>query len=97
MNFVKSLLFMVLALTTNAQSLSGKCSTPLETHKHLIIPQNNCISFSISQGTGCAWMCSYCADKLGPSYYFTDNVCKYQNSGCVGNPLAGVTYTCCSM
>jgi hypothetical protein len=62
-----------------------------------IIPQNNCVSFSISQGTGCAWMCSYCADKLGPNYYFTDNVCKYQNSGCVGNPLAGVTYTCCSM
>jgi len=61
-----------------------------------IIPQNNCVSFSISQGTGCAWMCSYCADIIGPNYYFTDNVCKYQSGGCIGNPMAGVTYTCCS-
>jgi len=32
-------------------------------------------------------------DKLGSNYYFTDNVCKYESGGCVGNPLAGVTYT----
>jgi hypothetical protein len=61
-----------------------------------IIPQNNCVSFTVSQGTGCAWMCSYCADKLGPNYYFTDNICKYQSGGCTGNPMSGVTYTCCS-
>jgi hypothetical protein len=58
---------------------------------------NNCISFSIGQGTGCAWMCSYCANQLGTNnYYFTDGVCTYQEGGCVGNPIASVTYTCCS-
>jgi hypothetical protein len=57
---------------------------------------NNCISFTVGQGTGCAWMCNYCASNLGPNYYFTDNVCVYQSGGCVGNPVAGKTYTCCS-
>ncbi len=62
------------------------------------LPDNsNCISFSVSQGTGCAWMCNYCANQLGTNnYYFTDNVCSYQQGiGCLGNPLAGVQYTCC--
>ena len=57
---------------------------------------NGCVSFAVSPGTGCAWMCSYCADKLGSNYYFTNNICKYESSGCIGNPIAGVTYTCCS-
>jgi hypothetical protein len=35
---------------------------------------NNCISFTVGQGPGCAWMCNYCASNLGPNYYFTDNV-----------------------
>jgi hypothetical protein len=62
------------------------------------IPSNSCVTFSVSQGTGCAWMCNYCANQLGTNnYYFTDNVCTYQQGvGCVGNPLAGVSYTCCS-
>ena len=68
----------------------------------VLIPQtcteitNGCISFTVSAGTGCAWMCNYCANQLGPNYYFTDQVCTYQSGGCVGNPIAGVTYTCCS-
>lgn len=59
---------------------------------------NNCITFSVTQGTGCAWMCNYCASQLGTAnYYFTDSVCTYQQgSGCVGSPYAGVPYTCCS-
>lgn len=59
---------------------------------------NNCITFYVSQGTGCAWMCNYCATQLGTNnYYFTDNVCTYQESlGCVGSPYAGSSYTCCS-
>jgi len=63
------------------------------------IPSNNCVTFSVSQGTGCAWMCSYCANQLGTNnYYFTDNVCSYQEGvGCVGNPTAGASYTCCSV
>jgi hypothetical protein len=62
------------------------------------VPTNNCVTFSVTQGTGCAWMCNYCANQLGTNnYYFTDNVCTYQQgTGCVGNPLAGVSYTCCS-
>ena len=58
---------------------------------------NGCISFTLASGTGCAWMCNYCANMLGTSnYYFTDSVCTYQPGGCVGNPVAGVSYTCCS-
>jgi hypothetical protein len=62
------------------------------------IPSNNCVQFSVSAGTGCAWMCNYCANQLGTfNYYFTDGVCAYQSGGCVGNPIAGTTYTCCSV
>ena len=62
-----------------------------------ITPVNNCVQFSVSSGTGCAWMCNYCANALGTfNYYFTDNVCTYETGGCVGNPIAGKTYTCCS-
>jgi len=58
---------------------------------------NGCISFSVIAGTGCVWMCEYCATQLGTSnYYFTTDVCTYQPGGCVGNPLTGVKYTCCS-
>lgn len=57
---------------------------------------NGCISFTVSQGTGCQWMCNYCANQLGSNnYYFTDGVCTYQTGGCVGNPIAGKEYTCC--
>jgi hypothetical protein len=65
--------------------------------EQLIIPQTNCVSFSVTSGTGCAWMCNYCASQLGTNnYYFTTGVCTYQTGGCVGNPQAGVTYTCCT-
>jgi len=59
---------------------------------------NNCVTFSVTSGTGCAWMCQYCAANLGTdNYYFTDGVCVYQEGvGCVGNPIAGKSYTCCS-
>ena len=59
---------------------------------------NGCVSFTISSGTGCAWMCNYCANSLGTNnYYFTNGVCKYETGGCVGNPQVGVQYTCCSV
>jgi hypothetical protein len=58
---------------------------------------NNCVSFQVSAGTGCAWMCNYCASTLGTTnYYFTDGVCQYQSGGCVGSPQVGVLYTCCA-
>ena len=59
---------------------------------------NQCVQFSVTSGTGCAWMCNYCANQLCTNnYYFTDGVCTYQEGqGCVGNPIAGKTYTCCS-
>lgn len=56
-----------------------------------------CVSFTVSQGTGCAWMCTYCANQLGTNnYYFTDGVCTYQTGGCAGNPNVGQVYTCCA-
>ena len=64
-----------------------------------VIESNNCVQFSVTSGTGCAWMCNYCASQLGTNnYYFTDNVCVYQQgSGCIGNPIAGKMYNCCSI
>ena len=59
---------------------------------------NSCIQFTVGSGTGCDWMCNYCSTQLGTfNYYFTDNVCKYETGGCVGNPVAGKQYTCCSV
>jgi len=58
---------------------------------------NSCVSFTLGSGTGCDWMCNYCANSLGTNnYYFTDQVCTYYPGGCQGNPQAGVQYTCCS-
>jgi hypothetical protein len=58
---------------------------------------NSCISFIVGSGTGCGWMCQYCANQLGTNnYYFTDGVCTYESGGCVGNPVEGNSYTCCS-
>ena len=79
--------FLLLALAL----LSG-------TNSQSLFPENpnGCISFSVSQGTGCQWMCNYCSNQLGTNnYYFTDNVCTYETGGCVGNPIAGKQYTCC--
>lgn len=64
-------------------------------------PENGCVTFTVGQGTGCAWMCNYCATNLGTNnYYFTGNppVCTYQQSagGCVGSPVSGQSYTCCA-
>jgi hypothetical protein len=64
--------------------------------KSLIRPVNGCVNFTVAQGTGCQWMCDYCASQLGTNnYYFTTGVCTYETGGFVGNPQAGVTYTCC--
>ena len=70
-----------------------------ENYSHIgITPINNCITFSVSQGTGCQWMCNYCSNMLGTfNYYFTDNICVYQTGGCVGYPIVGKPYTCCSV
>jgi hypothetical protein len=63
-----------------------------------VAPSNNCVSFTLGAGTGCAWMCEYCADQLDTNnYYFTDGVCTYEQGGCVGNPAEGHTYTCCAV
>ena len=60
---------------------------------------NQCVQFTVSSGTGCAWMCEYCANQLGTNnYYFTDGVCTYEiGTGCVGSPISGKTYSCCSV
>ena len=63
-----------------------------------VTSSNSCVTFSVGSGTGCSWMCNYCATQLGTNnYYFTNGVCSYQSGvGCVGNPQSGVQYTCCS-
>jgi hypothetical protein len=82
--------FVSLALLTFS---SGQICT--ESPK--LLTSNACIQFSVGPGTGCDWMCNYCANQLGTNnYYFTDGVCTYESGGCVGNPQSGVTYTCCA-
>jgi hypothetical protein len=81
--FTKFLLFSLFLVN---QAFAELCQT------------NGCVSFSLVAGTGCAWMCNYCANQLGTNnYYFTTPVCTYQSGGCVGSPIAGVEYTCCSV
>jgi len=58
---------------------------------------NGCVNFQVAAGTGCAWICNYCTAQLGPIYYFTSDVCKYEPGGCVGNPEPNVQYTCCTI
>ena len=89
MNIMK-FLFYVFSLVNIVGATSTSCD--------LESPPNNCVSFSVGAGTGCQWMCNYCQDHLGTTnYYFTDGVCTYESGGCVGNPQAGVSYTCCSL
>ncbi len=79
--------------------LLGFTSANYDKFRGDVVTSNQCIQFSVSTGTGCAWMCNYCANQLGTNnYYFTDGVCTYQEgTGCMGNPIAGKTYTCCSV
>lgn len=92
MHFIKAILF---SLFTVINSLSVCQNDSIHSAPS---PSNQCIQFTIGSGTGCAWMCNYCANQLGTNnYYFTDGVCRYQSGeGCVGNPVAGKTYNCCS-
>jgi len=95
MNFLLGLatLFSVLA----AERPMGKAVVDVASFFKDVEHSNGCVSFSVSSGTGCAWMCNYCSSQLGTNnYYFTDGVCQYQGAGCLGNPIAGQTYTCCS-
>lgn len=89
-------LFLLLASFINSNVLTN---TSLQNYTQIgITPVNNCVQFQVSSGTGCSWMCNYCANALGTfNYYFPDGVCTYQSGGCVGNPLAGKVYTCCSV
>jgi len=90
--------FVLLALASAAALASANCQVAQANPFGKMSPSvtNQCISFSVGPGTGCAWMCAHCADALGPAYYFTNGVCVYQSGGCVGNPQTGVTYTCCA-
>lgn len=82
----------------SVRHIRGKHDDVCDAEKRLA-SGNNCVQFTVTSGTGCAWMCNYCASQLATyNYYFTDGVCSYQEGqGCVGNPIAGKTYTCCSV
>ncbi len=82
--------FLLLALAL----LSGSNSQFIES----VNPENGCYTFTVGQGTGCAYLCSLCSTQLDTdNYYFTDNVCTYESGiGCIGNPIYGKQYTCCS-
>jgi len=98
LKFVIGLLTLFTFNTTQVNALQSKELTILPGY---LLSSNNvsngCKTFSIGPGTVCAWMCNYCQTQLDTTnYYFTDGVCTYQSGGCVGNPQAGVSYTCCS-
>jgi hypothetical protein len=89
MKFVSSILSIFTLAVVSSRKIYHK--------KNSVI--NGCITFTIGEGTGCSWMCNYCANTLGTNnYYFTDGVCTYeQGVGCVGSPISGKSYTCCSV
>jgi hypothetical protein len=91
--------FLVTLLALSyASTAFGARRCPLETvNIRTTTISNQCITFTVGQGTGCQWMCDYCAAELNTAnYYFTTPVCSYSETGCVGNPVAGTEYTCCS-
>jgi len=88
--FVLKAALSILGLFTAHKIISDATSA-----KNIILT-SECTSFQVAPGTGCDWMCNYCALHVGASYYFTDGVCKYESGGCVGSPLVNTTYTCCS-
>jgi len=90
--------FLNLLFIIASSILSGINSSYLVNEQYNLT-QNSCVSFTVGSGTGCSWMCNYCAQQLNTNnYYFTDSVCKYDlvQGDCVGSPQTGVTYTCCS-
>jgi hypothetical protein len=94
---VLSFVAAALLLSSANAASSDRACTVVEALPNQATVQNNCVTFSVSSGTGCQWMCNYCASQLGTNnYYFTNGVCTYQPGGCVGNPQSGVSYTCCS-
>jgi len=96
MKFFTSLLFAMFS----SVALAGSKHPELKEEFCVVqktLKSQTCIHFSVGPGTGCQYMCSYCSEQLGTNnYYFTDGVCTYQTGGCQGNPLVGVTYTCCA-
>ena len=99
MRILKPLIALAAVVLSNVNNASGKTNEVCDAENRISEGSNNCVQFTVSSGTGCAWMCNYCASKLATNnYYFTDNVCTYQQGqGCVGNPIAGKSYTCCSV
>ena len=87
------LVFIVAGAAGNTCQLAPATSPAIT---ETIAISNQCVTFTVGSGTGCAWMCGYCAAALGPNYYFADGVCTYSAGGCVGSPVAGKSYTCCS-
>jgi len=89
---------LIVALYLMVNPINANCPRDSNTNTNYNVKSpENCITFSVGQGTGCAWMCNYCANKLGTNnYYFTNGVCSYVPGGCVGSPQVGVDYTCCS-
>lgn len=85
-------IFTFVSLFISAMAVNNTCS-PTD-----VSVQNNCVTFTVGSGTGCVWMCNYCANQLGTNnYYFPDGVCSYQSGGCVGSPVSGNQYSCCSV
>jgi hypothetical protein len=96
MKFFTSLLFALFSSVVLAGSKHPELKEEFCAVQKTLKSQT-CIHFSVGPGTGCQYMCSYCSEQLGTNnYYFTDGVCTYQTGGCQGNPLVGVTYTCCA-
>ena len=99
MKSFRTFLYLAAVILLNSGNVIGKKNGLCDSQTTQPSVPNNCVQFSVSSGTGCAWMCNYCASQLGTNnYYFTDGVCSYQEGqGCVGNPVAGKSYTCCSV
>jgi hypothetical protein len=99
MKLFRTFLSLAVVLLVNSTNVVGKKNELCDSQTTQLSGSNNCIQFTVSSGTGCAWMCNYCANQLATNnYYFTDGVCTYQEGqGCVGNPIAGKTYSCCSV
>ena len=52
------------------------------------LKDQDCITFTIGDGTGCQFMCDYCSENLGTNnFYFTDWICKNKNGLYLGKHI----------
>jgi len=58
MRFFRTVIVLAVALLSGIDTVVGKRNEVCDVEKR-VSGSNNCVQFSVTSGTGCAWMCNY--------------------------------------